>query len=309
MKKLTLALIVTTLVGLFAVSSPLFADDNIVTSFDALSDTPTPGVWYEYDVRTGGTASITDLTGVGGHLEYDQPLPAGAAMLTTDITNDAKAEVGVYDDYGKPNEIFSTLSISYSFYKASNANQNYSAAPSIKLTFLNPSCVDSPDEECFGTLVYEPYWNVILGAPFPIALQPTMDEWTIVTIDEDNGYFWWTGGFGEPNSYGGRPLFTLKEWLRIFPDDFGEADLVLVSIGVGTYNQGQIGYFDDVVISHLSNGGFYESYDFEPAPQFEIPGECISTYIADNCSGLNGRSRATCNHEQQMICFDLFGIK
>ena len=76
------------------------------------------------------------------NLEYNQPLSVGAAMITTDFTNYAKAEVGVHDVYGKPNDIFSTLSISYSFHKESNDNQNLSAAPSLKLTFLNPSCDD-----------------------------------------------------------------------------------------------------------------------------------------------------------------------
>jgi hypothetical protein len=83
---------------------------------------------------------------------------------------------------------------------------------------------------------------------------------------------------------------------------FSDSTLVLVSIGVGSFNQGQVGYCDDVTIADTT-------CDFEPAAAFETLGEYVSTLIADECSGLKGRARATCNHEQQMICFDLFGIK
>lgn len=36
-------------------------------------------------------------------------------------------------------------------------------------------------------------------------------------------------------------------------------------------------------------------------------GECISNLIHDECSGLRGKDRATCVHDQQDYCFDLFG--
>jgi hypothetical protein len=39
----------------------------------------------------------------------------------------------------------------------------------------------------------------------------------------------------------------------------------------------------------------------------ESVGDCISGLISANCSGLTGRDRAMCNHEQQDICFGLFG--
>ncbi|MCH7664328.1 MAG: hypothetical protein IH936_00145 [Acidobacteria bacterium] len=88
-------------------------------------------------------------------------------------------------------------------------------------------------------------------------------------------------------------------------NDFLGADLIIVSVGVGSFNQGQIGYFDDVTISGTSADA---SYDFNPAPVFATVGEYVSTLIADNCTSLTGRARATCNHEQQMACFDLFNI-
>lgn len=45
------------------------------------------------------------------------------------------------------------------------------------------------------------------------------------------------------------------------------------------------------------------SIEFE---QIKNLGQCISTLIQQNCSGLQGNSRATCNKQQQTFCFNLF---
>ena len=91
----------------------------------------------------------------------------------------------------------------------------------------------------------------------------------------------------------------------MFSADFGDAELFKVSVGVGTFNRGQIGYFDDVQIVHDSGGGFDKSYDFEPqigppldkdeckngawmtfnTPVFRNQGDCVS-FVASN-----GRAR------------------
>ena len=36
-----------------------------------------------------------------------------------------------------------------------------------------------------------------------------MDTWTTVNIDQNNGLFWWTGGFGAPNTAGGPPIASV----------------------------------------------------------------------------------------------------
>ncbi|MFG0315864.1 MAG: FG-GAP repeat domain-containing protein [Planctomycetota bacterium JB042] len=244
-----------------------------VTSFAPSSNTD-PKVWFENDVREDGMALLADLTGLGGDLETNQPLPVGAALLTTTANLPDKAEVGVIDAYGKVSDIFSTLSISYAYHKASNPGQNASAAPSLKLAFLETVCDDGASAgDCFGTLVYEPTWNQP-GFEGSSSVVPT-DTWTTVTVDEDNGLFWWTGGFGQPNTAGGPPLRTLAQWRTVFSSDFEDAELVLVSIGVGTYNNDQVGYFDDVSITHGFGGGYAESYDFQPPPP-----EFIGTDVA-----------------------------
>jgi hypothetical protein len=281
-------------VAIVAAAGPRAGAQELVTSFAPAGTTDT-GVWFEVDVRPGGAASIEDLTGEGGNLENDQPLPIGAAKLTTaDDDNTAKAEVGVIDGYGMPQDVLASLQVHYAYHKVENPGQGPFAAPSIKLTFLNTVCDDlASGNDCFGTLVYEPTWNQP-GSEGSSAAVP-LDTWTSVAIDADTGVFWWTGGFGAPNTAGGPPLRTLNDWAAAFSSDFQDAQLFQVSIGVGTFNAGQIGYFDDVQITHSFDGGYDAWYDFEPGvgpptdkdeckrngwrdfnnPTFKNQGECV----------------------------------
>lgn len=254
---------------------------------------PPLGVWFESDIRGDGEAAVVSLFGEGGNLENAQPLPLGAARLITLDSNDDKAEVAVVDNYGTVGDILSSFELAYSFYKASVPDTNAAAAPSIKLTISNPNCAEGVD--CFGTLVYEPNWNGPgATSPNPPSTNPTPDVWTPVQIDADNGLFWWTGGFGQSNSFGGPPIRTLNEWADVMSPDFLTASVVAVSVGVGTFNPNQVGYFDDVRISHAFGAGFDKQYDFEPVPQnkdeckqggwqafgFENQGLCIKSVVA-----------------------------
>lgn len=243
-KLMTLSLLAAALL----VASP--AQATAVSAFDTAYTAN--GQWFTSDVRAGGSASIVSLIGAGGNLENNQPLPTGAALLTTDSTNNAKAEVSVSDAYGLAGAILSSLSLSYDYYRSNLPGTNTAAAPSLKLTFSNPGAAG----DGFVTLVYEPYWQT--GA----AVDPTSDQWTNVSIDHDTGLFWQNGGFGQASSAGGPPLNTLDGWLSTFNADFADASLLAVSMGVGTYNPGQIGYFDNVLISR---DGYSAAYDFELA--------------------------------------------
>jgi hypothetical protein len=229
-----------------------------VNHFAPYTATPTNGVWYLNDIQGNGTASIVSLLGVGGNLENHQPLPIGAALLTTGASNNDRGQAGVADHYGNANSAMtdSSFSLSYSFYKQSAGDLNIWAAPSIKLTLSNPGATG----DGYGTLMYEPYWQESPSA----LIAPTTDDWTSVSITSTSGLFWWDGGFGYSNSSGGPPLKTLDEWAAVFDSDFSDADIVELSVGVGTYNQGQTGYFDDVSISFP---GYNASYNFEPVPE------------------------------------------
>ncbi|MCB1704565.1 MAG: PEP-CTERM sorting domain-containing protein [Halioglobus sp.] len=253
----------------------------VVNSFAPFTPTPTAGVWFESGVLGTGTASVVSLAGEGGNLENNQPLPVGAARLTTGFDNGDKAEVAVVDAYGNARALFSdSFSLDYSYYKQDVGNAF--AAPSIKLTLRSAVCNSG---DCFGTLIYEPSWNQS-GSEGSSTAVPT-DDWESVSITADSGLFWWNGGFGQTNSSGGPPLKTLTDWMAAFDSDFDSADLLALSMGVGTYNQGQDTYFDDVSIS---GNGYSASYDFEPAADVPVPSTLLLVAIGA-LAGVSARRR------------------
>jgi hypothetical protein len=109
------------------------------------------------------------------------------------------------------------------------------------------------------------------------------------TIDETNGLFWATKGFGQSGGSGGPPLHTLGEWLTTLNSDFQGASLIAVSVGIGSYQPNQIGYFDNVRIDGTSIAN--TTYDFDVAPVPE-PATLISAGIACVlCLGVGLRRR------------------
>lgn len=254
------------------------AATQTVIAFDPFSATPAPGVWFERDMRLGGTASTVDLTGAGGNLENNQPLPVGAALLTTTFVNGDAANVGLPGVLGQPGNEFPTLELAYSYHKASNPGQNLNAAVALKLEIFNATCDDELSAgDCYGTLVFEPYVNGYGNFP------PT-DVWTDVVITPNVGGFWWTGGFGQPSSGGGPPYRTLNQWLAIMSSDFTDATVLTMQLGVGTFNPGQLGFFDDVRISHQFGAGLDMVYDFEADP-------CAPLACFDAAAALSEKNR------------------
>lgn len=229
-------------------SATVIIEDSIDAAFVS------NGQWFENDVRPGGTASIVNLTGAGGNLENNAPLPQSAARLTTGFNNNHKSEVGVADEYGTVGNILNnSFQLDYSFYKEDVPGGNVFAAPSIKLTFFNAATIG----DGFVTMVYEPYLN----GNSPV----TTGDWIDVSIDLNNGLFWQTGGFGE--AFNQSKLLTLGDWLTEFDTDFLDAEMLLLSVGVGSFNQGQDGYFDNVNLAYQTTGAaaFDKTYNFETA--------------------------------------------
>jgi hypothetical protein len=232
-----------------------------VTSID--SSYVADGQWFATDVRPGGTATIVNLTGAGGNLENNQPLPTGAAKLTTDGTNAAKAEIGVAYNFGATNvsDIMSTLALGYSFYKA-NVGPT-APAPSIKLSFLADANHPAANGDNFVTLIYEPYTN-------PTYNTPTPDVWQSASLNSTTGLFWSNGGLGLANSFAGPPYKTLADWLAQSngqaDNSFSFAHLVGMQVGVGSYNPDQVGYFDAVHLAFndtTNSNSFDTTYDFQ----------------------------------------------
>ena len=253
--------------GYAVIATGASAANVVVTGFNPATPTPAAGLWYAADIRDGGTASVVDLTGLGGDLESNQPLPTGAALLTTGFANNDKAEVATYADFGDATTVLSSAVLGYNYYKQTVAGGNAFAAPSLKIGIL--STTGTGDN--YGQLVYEPNWN----QPGAGSQLPPADLWQAVSInsatgsgDNASGGWFWTGGFEQPNGAGGPPLRSLGEWATLFAAsdiDFASARVVSIAMGVGTYNQGQSGYFDNVSIN-VPNG-VSTTFDFQAVPE------------------------------------------
>ncbi len=240
------------LAACFLVCSFASAQATTVSAFDTIY--VANGQWYNTDTRPGGTATIETLTGASA---VGAPLPTGAAKLTT-TTGASKAEVGVNDNYGAVSNILRSLNLHFSYYK--EAVGDVAPAPSLKLTFVNPAVSGTGANRNFISLIWESYVQ-----PYPVYSNPTPGVWTDVDINYSTGVFWGTNGFGNTNSGGGAPYRTLSDWDSVLNSGFDAAQLVNVSIGVGSNNVNQIGYFDDVRISHTFGDGYNASYNFEAA--------------------------------------------
>lgn len=225
-----------------------------------LPATPPSGQWFNSDVRGGGTTGIVDLTGQGGNLESNAPLPNGAARLTTGADNADKAEVAVGGNFGTISDFLSGGSLSYDYFKSSVGDLNASAAAAIKLAVFDTNTSFTDD---FGVFVFEPTWNLV--TPPGGSVVPT-DDWLSASADGNSGIFWSTGIYDQANQAGG-PGQTLDQWFTQFGDDFLDASIIAISVGVGSFNQGQTAYFDNVQYSNLVSGGRLDlAYDFEVAP-------------------------------------------
>ena len=254
-----------------AAKSTSLPTTTIVSAFAAPVATPIPGVWYASSILPGGNALVADLSGAGGNLEFSQPLPSGAAQLTTNVTLGAKSEVGVRNAYGVAASIIPSLAVGYNWHKATTPEQEPGAAPSLKLTFSNPACDETPGGDCVATLVYQPSQN---------GFAPPMDEWQRSDLYADTGVWSTTGGFGFSDTAGACPCKTLNEWLSQSTPDFGQSILIGVSVGVGPRQYGQNGYFDNVTISGTSADAIY---DFNLAPVVvDADGDGVPD-ASDNC--------------------------
>jgi hypothetical protein len=226
--------------------------------------------WSVEEQAGSATSSIDDLTGMGGNLENGQPLSTGAAHLTTTNSNTDKVTVMTHQDFGVASSVLGDVNLGYSYYKSTNAISP-SAAPALKLEIYNSSGTGTGNDDSYGMLVYEPYWQ---GATGPTSVNP--DLWQSVSIDQNTGDsgidsaggWWWSGGFGIASGAGGPPLRSLSEWASAFASgtdaaDFAGAHVTGLGVGIGSYNPGDNDYFDNV--SFQIGNTEKTTYDFEHA--------------------------------------------
>lgn len=251
----------------FLLAGSAYAAPLIVSSFlpGPVPPVPAANQWYISAQAGAGTAGVVNLKGVGGNLENNQPLPTGAALLTTGFSNADRAEVGTFQDFGLASSLLNTLSLSYKHFNQAQAGQNIFAAPALKLSIFAPG--GSGDN--FGQLVYEPYFNNgVAAVPRGDWLTENITPTTGQGADGSGGW-WWTGGFEIPSGAGGPPVRSLAEWAAAFAGadpDFANARVTGISLGVGTYNLGQIGYFDEVAYTLNGVTTTYD-FDFEVIPE------------------------------------------
>ncbi len=242
--------------------------------------------WCIGPLAGSGTIGIVDLTGSGGNLENNQPLPVGAVRLTTDANNADRAEAGTALAIDA-NDFLTGFQVGYDYYK--EAAGNLAAAPSLKLALYNSVCTTG---DCYGQLVYEPTWNKPGGG----TENPPTGAWQSIVIDTNTGSgettsggWWWTGGFGQGNTAGGPPIRSMGEWNALFNNDFNDALVVGLSIGIGTYNQSNIGYFDNV--SYGTGSAMPTTFNFEPNSVPE-PGTMALLVLSLAGIGFNKRKTA-----------------
>lgn len=271
-------------IGLATATNAARASVEVVNEFLAPVAVPTPNAWYAEDVRPGGTASVVSLAGQGGNLENNQPLPIGAAKLTTDDTHigptyTAKAEVFTYGNFGSAADVLTNpnLNLGYSYYKTANSEV---AAPALKLLISEPSNLGGGvPTRTYGILVFEPYLNSSLAT----------NAWTDISLTgtgSTGGSWWWTGGFGQPNGAGGATMDTLQGWaIRLSGDSaFENATVSGIGMGIGSNNKNETDYFDAVTFNDGITNGVNVTYNFEPVP--EAASLCVWSLLALAVGGM-----------------------
>lgn len=247
-----------------AVLPVLFAMPAHAATVSSIATSIANDTWFDGATQADGTVEIVDLAGEGGSLENDQPLPTGALKLTTGTNNDDRAEaayVNTTTGLMSVSDFLADGSLRYSYYKQSAGDLNAFAAPAMKLSIFDDN-ISSNTNDGFAQFIYEPNWNIVKTQTQTVP----KDQWITATISGNTGFLWHTGIYGDPNLGGdGSDGFTLSEWNDKFKGDLNDALITGIAIGVGTFNQGQTGFVDNV---SLFNGSLeVVSADFEtPAP-------------------------------------------
>ena len=196
--------------------------------------------WSTADTRTGGTVGFV----------VDSTAPAagnGALQLTTDATNDAKAQ------YMHLANVPLADVTELSYYTKQISASFAGGDPSYQL----PVCLGGVvGTTCVGftTLVFEPYQNPTFGAPAGGVIPNVWQEW-----DVDSGQFWSSrtasggGACTTTAGAGGEPFYTLAGLKAVCPN----AVVVGFGVNIGTYNPSYNVYTD----LFNFNGTVY---DFEP---------------------------------------------
>lgn len=249
--------------AILAVSALAFAG---IASAATIVVTQNSSEWSELDTRAGGAVAFTEAHGapVG--------LGSGSLELTTDATNEAKADYWTFAHAGTP--LATVTDLSYWTYQAPTGQPPHADASYQVQVDVNGAATGG-----FTTLVYEPYWNGVV-------VNGTWQQW-----DVDSGNFWSSRTVAECGlvaGAGGPPFTTLATLVAACPD----AVVLGIGVNVGTYNPGYTVAVDGVTFNDTT-------YDFElgrtPAskdeckdggwrtfddPAFSNQGDCVSWFVS-----------------------------
>lgn len=225
--------------GLAAICMGVGTVAAVAATTVVVTPTNTQG-WSTADTRTGGAVNfVVDATAPSGF---------GALQLTTDNTNDAKAQYM----HGTHTPLASVTELSY--YTKQVAPPGV-ADPSYQLPVnLDPTS----DTSSSTTLVFEPYWN-----PPQAVIADTWQQWNVA-----DGLFWssktvtCTGGTIVAHP-GGPATYTLQQVRDLCPS----AVVTGFGVNIGTYNP------DYNVEADLVNFNG-TVYDFEPYSAAKSKDDC-----------------------------------
>ena len=221
------------MVAVTSATAALLAETTIVV-------TPTNQQgWSTADTRPGGAVNFV--------VDGDAPSGNGALQLTTDATNEAKAQYmhAANVPLADVTELsYYTRQISASFAEGEASYQ----LPVCLGGIVGTNCIG------FTTFVFEPYENPGLGTPGGTVIPNVWQKW-----DVDSGLFWSSrtasggGACTTTAGAGGAPFYTLAGLKSVCPN----AVVVGFGVNIGTYNPSYNVYTD----LFNFNGTVY---DFEP---------------------------------------------
>jgi predicted ribosomally synthesized peptide with SipW-like signal peptide len=186
-------------------------------------------VWEE-STRTGGDVSFVEDTQNGTVLQ-----------LTTTLDNDSRVR---WTNNTLELNLSTFTGISYDS-KQVSAFDIVNGNASMRLMIDLDGDLTTAD---IKEITYEPYYNIFAHNPLnqPSILPNTWQTWKTTPT---NGKFWASGGFLESTSGGGAYAtnFTLTQVLNDYPT----SKIVGISLGMGTYNKGQVVLVDNLIVNGL----------------------------------------------------------
>ncbi|MCP4437148.1 MAG: hypothetical protein GY812_16820 [Actinomycetia bacterium] len=205
-------------------SAPCDGDIDLQVGYPAAANEPG---WWQADTRVGGTSSISE--GYPNVLGYG----CSALELTTDATNEAKAQAFTYEDVGV--DLSTVNDVSYWAYRDPSSTGDPQVTASLNIELYGADVIDTAgNPNGYTTLVYEPYLQAGGGSA---VLTAQWQEW-----DASAGVWWSTRATNDQPTRS--VLLTWSEIQAAYPG----AVLGGFGANLGSYNPDQTVAVDGLVV-------------------------------------------------------------